>query len=249
MLERVTKVFCGSDQNSDFSFDQALGQGDFGALHTNAKNRVWFTKTCHPTESKTQGFNGQKMIVVARNPYDIIKESADHKNLFGCSDRLQIDERYPDNHFEWWDKWVNIQTENIGVCHEFLITNMAQKLPTLFVRYEDLVSEPAHVMTNVFKFVLGVSSISGTFLERRINELAADMVDPDAANTSSISLFLTQQRQHIGTSLQQYNEFFGYTQQPGGHFTTRPSSQANLDKEQTDVAQFAFKDGPQDLEL
>ncbi len=58
MLERVTKVFCGSDKNYNYAFDEALGQGNLGDLHTNEQHRVLFTKTCHPMDKKTQSFNG-----------------------------------------------------------------------------------------------------------------------------------------------------------------------------------------------
>jgi len=48
------------------------------------------------------------MIVVVKNPADIIRELADSKNLFAAQDRLQIVGNYNENHEEWWDKWVAI---------------------------------------------------------------------------------------------------------------------------------------------
>ncbi len=53
MLEKVTKVFCGSDKNYNYALDEALGQGKLGDLHTNEQHRVLFTKTCHPMDKKT----------------------------------------------------------------------------------------------------------------------------------------------------------------------------------------------------
>ena len=46
-------------------------------------------------------------------------------------------------------------------------------------------------MTDVFKFVLGRESITGTVLERRISELAQEMGDPDSADCTYLDLFLT----------------------------------------------------------
>jgi hypothetical protein len=82
------------------------------------------------------------MIVIARNPYDVIKESADAKNLFDCNDRLQIDQNYLEDHFDWWDKWVNAQTENLANSHAYVIDKVTKKIPSLFIRFEDLVRNP-----------------------------------------------------------------------------------------------------------
>ncbi len=66
------------------------------------------------------------MIVVVRNPYDIIKESADSKNLFDCSDRLQINKNYQEHNFEWWDRWINAQTENLANNHSHILTKVSK---------------------------------------------------------------------------------------------------------------------------
>ena len=50
------------------------------------------------------------MIVVARDPSELIKELADDKNLFGCQDRLNLIGNYSSNFSEWWERWVANQT-------------------------------------------------------------------------------------------------------------------------------------------
>lgn len=72
MLESVTGLFTGSDINIYQAFDRAIGCGDLGELHSSVEGRVWFTKTNHPMDSKPRHFQAQKMIVVVRNPIDII---------------------------------------------------------------------------------------------------------------------------------------------------------------------------------
>lgn len=175
------------------------------------------------------------MIVVVRNPYDIIKESADNKNLFDCSDRLQINQNYQEHHFEWWDKWINAQTENLANNHSHILTKVSKQIPTLFVRYEDLVHEPVVVMTDVFKFVLGRDSITGTVLERRISELAQEMGDPDSADCTYLDLFLTQQVQHISSSLADYNSFFGYNFNFESYMSTMVSQRTTHEREESAV--------------
>ena len=108
MIEEVTGVFVGSDANIYQAFDKAIGGGDLGELHTSSQDQVWFTKTNHPMESKPQGFNAQKMIVVARNPSDVIRELADSKNLFATQNRLSFAGNYSTEHKDWWNKWVSI---------------------------------------------------------------------------------------------------------------------------------------------
>ena len=122
-------------------------------------------------ESKSQAFHAQKMISVVRNPMDVIKESGDAKNLFGCHDRLRADNDYHTHHLHWWEKWVAIQTENLANESDYILTSVASKMPTLFVRYEDLFRDPVPVLTDVFKFCLNTDSLKGTVVERRINEV------------------------------------------------------------------------------
>ena len=187
------------------------------------------------------------MIVIARNPYDVIKESADAKNLFDCNDRLQIDQNYLEDHFDWWDKWVNAQTENLANSHAYVIDKVTKKIPSLFIRFEDLVRNPEQALTDVFKFVLDRDSISGTVLERRIRELADGMKDPDSAECSSFSnLFLMQQKQHIESSLTNYNSFFGYNSYLDfdGGYSTITSTQANQQREES-LVNLAMKDQKQ----
>jgi len=50
---------------------------------------------------------------------------------------------------------------------------VVDKIPTLYIRYEDLVRDPAFTLEEVFKFVYNIESLTGTILERRINEVCA----------------------------------------------------------------------------
>lgn len=159
MLEQVTGIFTGSDANIYQAFDKAIGCGNLGELHSSDEGRVWFTKTNHPMESKPRTFQAQKMICVVRNPSDIIRQSADSKNLFAMQDRLKFVGDYDRSHQDWWNKWVPLQTENIAECHQYIMERVVNQIPIYFVRYEDLQKNPAPILKNVFKLALGVSSL------------------------------------------------------------------------------------------
>ena len=47
-------------------------------------------------------------------------------------------------------------------------------MPTFYLRFEDLKSDPVPVLKDLFCFILGVTTIEGTFVERRIQETAAE---------------------------------------------------------------------------
>ena len=110
LLEEVTRVFVGSDSHIYHTMDKALAKGKLGESHTCENGRVWFTKTNYPFNSRNQIFQAQKMIVVARDPSELIQELADDKNLFGCQDRLNLIGNYSSNFSEWWERWVANQT-------------------------------------------------------------------------------------------------------------------------------------------
>ena len=46
-----------------------------------------------------------------------------------------------------------------------------QVLPIIFVRFEDLLTDPIPHLNDVFRFIFGQESIEGTFLEKRIIEV------------------------------------------------------------------------------
>mmetsp|Transcript_39263 Transcript_39263/g.59930 ORF Transcript_39263/g.59930 Transcript_39263/m.59930 type:complete len:109 (+) Transcript_39263:883-1209(+) len=45
--------------------------------------------------------------------------------------------------------------------------------PIYYLKYEELTKEPQRVLTEVFEFLLGVESIEGTFVAKRIEEVLA----------------------------------------------------------------------------
>ena len=79
--------------------------GLLGTDITADSNRVWITKTHYPKGvPNVSVFNAQKMIVMARNPIDVIPSFAGLYQLNSHS--LEINESYPVDFPEYWDSWV-----------------------------------------------------------------------------------------------------------------------------------------------
>ena len=142
-----------------------LGQGT-----TCDSNRVWITKTHYPQDFPgSTPFKAHKMIVITRNPIDVIPSYANLANLRSHS--LEINEQYHVDFPEFWDQWVRQMTLNLRDNHNVVLDSIAEAIPTFFMRYEDLKINPLAFLTDLFCFLLDVPSIAGTVVERRINEV------------------------------------------------------------------------------
>ena len=53
--------------------------------------------------------------------------------------------------------------------HEIVMESISNKIPTLILRYEDLVLNPAKELTDLFCFLLDVPTLEGTVVQNRIN--------------------------------------------------------------------------------
>ena len=51
--------------------------------------------------------------------------------------------------------------------------SLSLDIPTYIMRYEDLILNPKPVLIELFSFLLGVDTIEGTVVEKRINEVAS----------------------------------------------------------------------------
>ena len=70
---------------------------------------------------------------------------------------------------EYWQKFVRIVTDMLA-DNFAKVESVAKEIPTYYVRYEDLILDPTRVISELFRFLLGVSKIEGTVLEKRIVE-------------------------------------------------------------------------------
>lgn len=93
------------------------------------------------------------------------------------------------------------------------MNNLVDKIPTLFVRYEDLVGDPRSCLTDVIKFVFELDSLMGTIVEKRIEEVSSAFVNSSANFCDSAGSFSEKQKLEMsGEVLADYISFFGYGQ-------------------------------------
>ena len=114
--------------------------GLLGQNITCDSNRVWITKTHYPQDIPGSAqFKAHKMIVIARNPIDVIPSFALLKHA--CSHSLTINEEWHEAFPEFWDDFITVIVEGMKKNHEAVI-NIANQIPTYFLRYEDLKMRP-----------------------------------------------------------------------------------------------------------
>ena len=96
----------------DETFNEAMSLGLLGQNITSEENKVWITKTHYPMDiPESRPFHANKMIVMARNPIDVIPSFA---NLFLTeSHSLEVNESYCVDFPEYWNEWVALFVKNM----------------------------------------------------------------------------------------------------------------------------------------
>ena len=108
------------------------------------------------------------MIVVIRNPIDVFPSFS---SLFNCcSHSLVPKESYQD--LEFWKEWVPFATKGLKNNHKQVI-RVSELIPTFYLRFEDMRTDPVSTLIDCFKFILDAPSIEGTVVEKRIKEKCA----------------------------------------------------------------------------
>jgi len=85
--------------------------GLLGQNIVNDSNQVWVTKTHHPKPQSRKPFTAEKMIVIARNPIDVIPSFANLNNTRSHS--LEVNERYDVDRPEFWEAWVTKMIDDL----------------------------------------------------------------------------------------------------------------------------------------
>jgi hypothetical protein len=103
---------------------------------------VWVIKTHSPwVMPYAQRFFASKSIVVVRNPLDVINSWLDLMTMSSHSAKSPFD--YSTEYPKFWDWWIHDCAERMQQWYAKIITDAkTAKIPTLFVRYEDLVNDP-----------------------------------------------------------------------------------------------------------
>ena len=135
------------------------------------------------------------------------------------SHSLEINEQYHIDFPEFWDQWIRQMTLNYRDFHNKVLNQIADQIPTFFMRYEDLKVNPVPVLTDLFCFLLDVPSIEGTVVERRINEVTQGGFSSVSAyklkyTGSSLNrnshMYNTAQMDYMKTELEDMIRFYQY---------------------------------------
>ena len=132
----------------------------FGESHCGSdENRTWITKAHYPLSftGLEPKFKTNKVICLLRNPIDngvsyaLLGATVSH-NLVP---RVPIQEQFPQD----WDTIVKSGVRSMQQYVSLVRDNISKKIPTLIVRYEDLVVEPEKTLTQIFQFILDAPSL------------------------------------------------------------------------------------------
>ena len=185
-LETATGIYTSSDMSLDITIMQQVAglQGEELA----DTNLTWIKKTHwpHPMTWREK-FHAQKMLVVVRNPIDVFPSVAGLINT--CSHSMVPQKPY--NELDFWGKFLAVSSRHLdGNFQE--VKKLSETIPTFYVRFEDMRTDPATVLCEVFRFLFEVESIEGTVLEKRILEKCCSKNQPKAvyklkSNSASLS--------------------------------------------------------------
>ena len=131
---------------------------------------VWIIKSHSPWKMKNQAWFANKSIVIVRNPLDSILSWLHFLSMNNHNQKCPFDfEKLYPNFFEWWAKDC---AEKINGWMQFTMRDARlRRVPTLFLRFEDLVANPEPELRSIMSFLLGVKDLTGTNAERRIFEV------------------------------------------------------------------------------
>jgi len=101
----------------------------------------------------------------------------------------------------------------------------AKKNPTYFLRFEDLIADPAKELTGVFSFLLDLEDLTGTNAERRIQHVVG--LGQEASQTYAtksttrqanynFNKYTDDQIEQIAKDNMRFLHFFGYASAPKG---------------------------------
>ena len=103
---------------------------------------------------KDKSFKAQKMFCIVRNPIDVFPSYASLRLL--TSHSLELNEKLNETFPEWWDQFVKVCSQRMKISHEYVINTISKEIPTLILRYEDLVLNPEKELTDLLCFLLDV---------------------------------------------------------------------------------------------
>jgi hypothetical protein len=177
-------------------------------------------KSHFPVVSPNVGVaNVSKAIVCIRNPIDTLMSYFEFKITY--SQNKSCD---PTLYKECKEEWEWFFIEHMIMWKQFydywVKIAIDKTIPVYFFRYEDLSTDPARIIKEIFEFTLEVDSLSGTYLEKRINDSVKKAKKPQfykprqGGINLNIHRYSDEQINMLKTTYRDHLNYFGYTKLP-----------------------------------
>ena len=155
MYEHTSLRVTGSDMQGGLAKHDLVGEMSVGC------DKVQFVKTHFPERRGNPQFRCCRAVLLVRNPFDAIES---FYNLMMTGTHTQnISQEIREKATKYWEEFA---LKEIRVWTNFHKYWLEQEIPILLVRYEDLIREPAKVMSRVVQFVLEINDMGSFFGER-----------------------------------------------------------------------------------
>ena len=198
-LEQITGITTGANDQLTGGALSLQISGLKGEAHLTDHDTVWITKV-HPIGMiiPTPPFTVTKQIYLIRNPIDMIV--SEFLLYTAKTHSSQVSEDLKNN--PGFKKWFDLALPRIKVMQRNIMDNKDQGMPTLFLTYEMLILEPEQTLTDIFRFFLGVPSLEGTVVEKRIKDVCAEGHEKKAI----YELKTTKQKENLSRNSHCYSD-------------------------------------------
>lgn len=135
LYEKITLRVSGSDMRGGLVHHDLVGEAAVSC------GKVQFCKTHYPERRGIKPYQASRVVLLVRNPYDALESyfnlmtTGTHTSTLNAETRLQLQ--------HVWQSMVKKEIQVWQAFHEFWL---AQDIPLLLVRYEDLIRYPNQVM-------------------------------------------------------------------------------------------------------
>jgi len=157
--EMLTGVQTGADNTLDVNIALQMQKMKGEDI---VDDTVWIVKThspwCMPYAPK---FKAQKIMVIVRNPLDVIPSwlnlvSTGAHNL---KIEFQVEKDYPN----WFQQYIEKVVREMKLWYGTVMKHARNRdVPTIFIRYEDLVMNSRPELEILMKFFTGLKDLKGT---------------------------------------------------------------------------------------
>lgn len=186
---------------------------------------TWIVKSHHPYKMPfSLDFNVNKVVIIVRNPLDVIISYACLANTMNHSTKPKFN--FHEEYAEWWNDWVRLNAESMKRFFNMIFEEVrTKKYDVHFCRYEDLVNKKQEELEGIMKFLMEIEDIEGTNCQQRCKEVAEaglaasqsyQLKKTTGKFNASEHMYTEEQKKYLHEQLAEFNHYFGYTQAPEG---------------------------------